>query len=101
MGLPVAQIPWGRANQFCDLMRVLELRTIHFDQRSAIAEQNLRSGLDNARFAGAGWSQKQKVSDGTTWRMKPSTKHLIQLDKRFDGFVLPDDFLPQRIFKMS
>src|SRR5271167_2272446 len=101
MGLTVTKIAWRTANQFCDLMRVLKFRAIHFDQRSAIAEQNLRSGLDNARLAGAGRSQKQQVSDGTTWRMKPSTKHLIQLDKRFDGFVLPDDFLPQRIFKMS
>src|SRR5271169_1242123 len=47
MGLTVTKIAWRTANQFCDLMRVLKFRAIHFDQRSAIAEQNLRGGLDN------------------------------------------------------
>jgi hypothetical protein len=66
MGLPMAQVPWGRANQFGDLMGVLELRTIHFDQRSAISKQNFCRSFDNARLAGAGRSQKQQVSNGAT-----------------------------------
>ena len=73
----MAQIPWGRANQFGDLMGVLELRTIHFDQRSAVSKQNFCCGLDNARLAGAGRSQKQQVSDGTTWGVQPRAEHLI------------------------
>jgi hypothetical protein len=45
------QVPWRRANQLRDLMGVLKFRAIHFDYRSAIAEENLRSGFHNARLA--------------------------------------------------
>src|SRR6266404_3880069 len=94
MRLPVPQVPWGRANQFGDLMRVLKFRAIHFDYRSAIAEQNLSGGLDNARLAWTGRPQKEQVSNWASWRVQPGTEHLVEFDKRLHGLVLSHDFLP-------
>src|SRR6266852_2309553 len=101
MRLPVPQIPWGRANQFGDLMRVLKFRAVHFDYRAGISKEDLRRSLDNARLAGAGGPQEQQISDWAPWRAQPGTEHLIELDKRLHGLVLPNDLLPQRILKMA
>src|SRR5258708_39291717 len=101
MRLPVPQIPWGRSNQFGDLMRVLKFRAVHFDYRAGISKEDLRCSLDNARLAGAGGPQEQQVSDWAPRRAQPGTEHLIELDKRLHGLVLPHDLLLQRILKMA
>src|SRR5216683_3724665 len=101
MRLPVPQIPWGRANQFGDLMRVLKFRAVHFDYRAGISKEDLRCSLDNARLAGAGGPQEQQVSDWAPRRAQPGTEHLIELDKRLHGLLLPHDPLPQRVLKMA
>src|SRR6266849_7879349 len=101
MRLPVPQIPWGRANQFGDLMRVLKFRAVHFDYRAGISKEDLRRSLDNARLAGAGGPQEQQVSDWAPRRAQPGTEHLIELDKRLHGLLLPHDPLPQRMLKMA
>src|SRR5260370_27989591 len=41
------------------------------------------------------------MSDWGPRRAQPGTEHLIELDKRLHGLVLPYDLLPQRILKMA
>jgi len=38
MRLAMAQIPWGRADEFGDFMRVLKFRTINLDYRAGFAK---------------------------------------------------------------
>src|SRR5208337_2901983 len=52
MGFTMAQIARRRADQLCDLMRMLELSAVNLDAGARVAKQRLRHGLDDASLAG-------------------------------------------------
>ena len=62
MGFTVTQISRRRADQFSNLVRVLKLRAIDFDNRARISKQNFRGGFHNARLARAGRPKKKEIS---------------------------------------
>jgi len=64
MGLAMSQISGRRADQFRDLMAVLELRTVNFDHDARVFEQRLCGSLDDSRFARSGGPQSNKLPIG-------------------------------------
>src|SRR5207302_9950190 len=58
MRLAVTQIARRRADQLCDLVRVLEFRAVNLDTGARITEQRLRHRLDYTGLARAGRTEK-------------------------------------------
>src|SRR5438045_1796912 len=101
MGFAMAQISWRRTDQFCDFMRMLEFRAIYLNNRSGIAEQNLRRCFHDARLARAGGPEKEQIAYWPSWRVQPGAKYLIQVHQRLYSLFLTDDFRPQGAFKVT
>src|SRR3984957_13930933 len=100
MCFAVPQISRGRSNQFCNFVRVLELRAIHLDHRARISKQHLRSSLDDARLPRARRPQEQQISHRPSRRIQPGAKHLVQVNHRLHRFVLPHNLPPQPCLKI-
>jgi hypothetical protein len=79
---------------------VLKLGAVHFDYRALIAKQNFRHGLDDVRFARAGWAQEQQVSYRTARRIHPRGKNLIEINHGLHRFLLSNDASAQLAFKV-
>jgi hypothetical protein len=62
MSFPVTEVARRRTNQLRDLVRVLKLRAIHFNDRVSIAKQNLGSRFHDACFAGASRAKTEQVA---------------------------------------
>jgi hypothetical protein len=101
MRLAVAQIPWGRTDQFRDFMRMLELRAVYLDHQAWVTKQNLCGSFDNARLPGPRRSQEQKVTDRPTRGIQPRAKHLVEIDEGLNTFFLPDDLRPQSVVEIA
>jgi hypothetical protein len=91
MRLAVPEISRRRADQLGNLVRVLELGAINLEHRARIAEQHFRRGFDDARLPRPGGSEEQQVAHGTSRRVQPGAKHLVQIHHRLHRFVLPYD----------
>ena len=96
MRLAVPQVSRRRADQLGDFVRVLELRAVHLDHRARVAEQDLRRGFHDARFARAGGSEEQQVPHRTSRRAHSGAEDLIQVHQRADALFLADDLVAQR-----
>src|SRR5271154_5939361 len=101
MCFPVAQIPRRRTNQFSNLMRVLELRAIHLDNRARVSEQNFGRGFDNACLARARRPQQQEIAHWTPRGVQTGAENLIQVHERLHAFRLSDDLGAQRVLKFN
>ena len=101
MRLAMAKISRRRADQFRDLMRVLELRAIDLDAGMGVAEQRLGHGFYDASLSRAGRPKKKQVAHGTPGSVQAREKHLVNLGDLFDGLVLTDDAAAQCSFKLS
>src|SRR5271166_355933 len=88
MGLAMTQIAGRRADQLCDLMRMLELSAVNLDAGACVAKQRLCHGLDDARLAGSRGSQEQETSNGAARRIQPREKHLVNFADFLDGGIL-------------
>ena len=64
----VSDVAGRRANQLRDLVTVLKLAAIDFDDGLGSSEQYLGNRLDGSRLAGTRRSQKQEVSNRTALR---------------------------------
>ena len=96
VGLAVSEVSGGRANKLGNLVAVLELSAIYLDAGFGIAEEGLGHGLNHAGLAGAGWAEKEQVSNRATGRIQPGQKHLIDLCDFLDRRVLTYNLAPQR-----
>src|SRR5215472_18442806 len=101
MGFPVPQVSWRRTDELGNLMRVLVLRAIHFDDRARIPKQDLCGGLDQACLTRPGWAEKKKRACRAVWRVQARANNLIQLDQRCDACFLPNDLCPQFVCKFN
>src|SRR5215472_16133009 len=101
MCFPVPEVSRRRTNELGNLMRVLVLRAIYFDDRARIAKQDLCGGLYQACLPRPGRAEKKKRAYRAIWRVQARAKNLIQLHPRFDPCFLPDDLGPQFVFKFD
>src|SRR5437879_7910216 len=65
MGFPVPQVSRRRTNELGNLMRVLVLCAIHFDDRARIPKQDLCGSLDQACLPRPGRAEKKKDRKST------------------------------------
>ena len=91
MRFAMAEISGRRADQFRDLMAVLELGAIDLDHRARIAHQAFRRGFHQTRFAGAGGAEKQEIADRPPRARHAREVGLINVDDLFDRLILADD----------
>src|SRR5438067_6181506 len=91
MGLAMSQVSGRRADQLCDLMRVLELCAVDLDAGASLAKKRLRKRLDHAGLPRAGGPKKQKVPYWAPGRIQSRQEHLIDLGDFFDGGVRSEE----------
>jgi hypothetical protein len=101
MSLAVSEVSRRRADQFCDLVGVLELGAIDLDAGAGVAKKSLGHGFDDARFARPSGPEEKEVAYGTSWGIEPGQEHLVDLGDLFDGLVLPNDAAAQGSIKLS
>src|SRR6201987_2886123 len=101
MCFAVPQIPRRRTNQFGDLMRVLKLRAVHFDDRAWVPKQYFSGGFHDARLAGTRWTEEQQIAHRPSRRVQSSAEHLIQIHQRLHTLFLADNLGPQGAFKIA
>src|ERR1700730_192129 len=101
MRLAVPQISRRRANQFCDFVRMLELRAVSLDHHASVAEQNFSGSLHDARLSRARRTKQQEVAHRAAWRVQSGAENLVKLDQRLDAFVLANDSRAQRRFEIQ
>src|ERR1700686_2605827 len=99
MRLAMSQISRRRADQFRNLMAVLELGAIDLDDGARILQQCLGSGFDDARLPGTGRPEEQKVPDGTPWSAHACQIHLIDVDDLLDRLILSDNHPSQAVLE--
>src|SRR5579871_81093 len=100
MRLPMAQISRRRADQFRDLVGVLELGAINLDAGPRVTEQGLGHSLNHPRLARTGRSEEQKVAHRSPGRVQPGQKHLVDLDDFFNRLVLPHNAAAKGCIKL-
>src|SRR5271157_675945 len=100
MGFTMTQIAGRRADQLCNLMRMLELSAVNLDAGAWVAKQRLRNGLDDASLAGPRRSQEKEVSDRAAGRVQSGQEHLIDFGDLLDGGILSYDPAPEGGFKL-
>src|ERR1700722_20250038 len=101
MSFAMAQIAWGRADQLGDFMGVLKLRTVDFDYRAGITEQNFGGGFDDAGLPCPGGAQKEQIAHRASRRVQTSTENLVQVDNGLKCFVLAHDLAVESCFKIA
>jgi hypothetical protein len=82
-------------------MGMLKFCAVHLNHRPRITVQHFGRSFDHASFPGTGRSKEKQISQWAPWRAKSSSKYLVQIDHGLDGFILPDDFSPQSLLKIS
>jgi hypothetical protein len=97
----VPQIAWGRTNEFGNFMGVLEFRAVYLNYGPFVPEQDLRSGLHNARLSDASGPQQQDIPHGMASYVKSRGEYLIKLHERLHCLILPDDSLSESILEMA
>src|SRR4051812_14193063 len=97
----VAKISGWRTDQLCDFMRVLELRAVNLDASARGAEECLRHCFHYAGLTRTRRSEEQEISNRTSYRVQPSKKCLMDLQKCFNGAVLTYDPTMQRFRKFG
>jgi len=63
MCFTMPKIPRGRADQPCNLVRVLKLCAIHLDHSLGISEQKLRRCFDDSCLPNSCWPEEQQIAD--------------------------------------
>src|SRR5256885_4927128 len=101
MGLAMSQVSGRRADQLCDLMRVLELCAVDLDAGASLAKKRLCKRLYDARLTRAGGPKKQKVPYWAAGGIQSRQEHLIYLGDFFDGSVLTHDLAAQGGFEIG
>src|SRR4051812_16927638 len=101
MGLAMSQVSRRRADQLCDLMRVLKLCAVDLDAGASLAKKRLGECLDHAGLPRAGGSKKQKVPYWAAGRIQSRQEHLIDFGDFFDGGVLSHDLAAQGGFEIG
>src|SRR5207237_8332102 len=86
--LAVTQIARRRADQLCDLVRVLEFRAVNLDTGARITEQRLRHRLDYTGLARAGRTEKEQIAYRATGRVQSRQEHLVHLYHSFNRLLL-------------
>ena len=100
VGFAVAEIAWGRADEFGDLMRVLKFGAVDLDDGARISEERLGDGFDDAGFARTSWPKKEEIANRTSRSVQARQKHLVDLGNFFDRIVLADDLAPNGIVEI-
>src|SRR5208282_5415813 len=91
VSLAVSEVARRRADQFGDLMGVLELSAVNLDTRVGVTKEGLGHSLNDAGLASARRPEEQEVTDGTARCVQPGFEHLVNLGYFLNGFVLTDD----------
>src|SRR2546422_7956264 len=94
------EVARGRADQFGDLMAVLELAAVHLDDGVEIAEQDFRGHLDQMSLARAGRAEKQEVGDGPPGRRESGRIDLINTGQLPHCAVLTHNSLAESFLKV-
>src|SRR5260370_73661 len=101
MRLAMSQIPWGRANQFGNFMRVLEFGAVNFDHGAGVAKENFRSRLHDACLPRACRPKEQQVPYRAAWRIQSGAKDLVHAHHHRHSILLSDDFPYQRALEIN
>src|ERR1700744_926084 len=101
MGLAMPQVSRRRADQFGDLMGMLEFGAVDLDARVGVAEQRFGQRLHYAGFAGAGRPEEEQVADGASGSVQASQEHLVDFHNFLYRWFLSDDFAPQCTFEFG
>src|SRR5262249_36488417 len=100
MGLPMSEVARRRANQFCNLVTVLEFGTIDLDQCPRISKQALRHRFYDPCLTRSGGTQEEEIAHGTSWWIKPCQEHLVDFSNFFHRWFLANDSATQITFKI-
>src|SRR5271157_3001322 len=101
MSFAMAEIAWGRADEFRDFVRVLKFRAIDFDDQAGIAKENFRGGFHNAGFSGPRGSKKEEVADRASRRIKACGEHLEKIHEGLHAFFLANDLGAKRLMEVA
>jgi hypothetical protein len=80
---------------------MLEFRAVYLDNHAGIAEQNLGSCFNDARFARAGRSKEQQIAHGAPWRVQSRTKYLVKIDESLYTLLLANDLGAQSLVEVA
>ena len=96
----MTEVTWRRAYQFGDLVRVLKLSAVNFDDSIAIFEEDFCCGLYDPGLSGAGWSQKEHSPDWASGVLHTCEEYLIESRDAANGAFLSHDQGAEMIFEL-
>jgi hypothetical protein len=91
MSFAAAQVSRRRPNRFRDLMAVLKLGAIDFNDGTGIFQQSLGGCFDNTRFSAAARPQKKKIRNWASSRTESGQVRLASPHNLVNGFVLSNE----------
>src|SRR5436309_953634 len=80
-----------RSNQFCDLVRMLELAAVNFCYSFRSGEKYFGSGFDQPGLSGPSGAEQEKVGYWPARCGHSSQNSLIDIDQLRDRFILTND----------
>ena len=90
-GFTMSQITRRRTDQLGYLVRVLKLGAVNPDNCIRVAEENLGSGFNDARFAGSCRPQEEHRTDRLVGRIHARQEDLIKVARLSYGALLTDN----------
>src|SRR5262245_1206824 len=96
----MSQISRRRADQFCNLMRVLKLGTVDLHDSIRVTVQNFSSSFYNSGLSRTGWSEEKHCADWSIWRIHTSQENLVQTTHTAHSAFLTNDARRKPFFKI-
>src|SRR5262249_10430972 len=93
----VADVAWGRTNEFRDFMALLELRAIDFGKCVSTTKKDLRCSLDNPGFSRSRRSKKTQIGHLPIWAGHTCAKCLVNSNQLTDRLILSDDLFAKTV----
>ena len=96
----MSKVAGRRTYQLGDLMGMLELGAVDFDDGVVVFEQNLGGGLYDPSLSRPGWSEKQHSSDGSARILHSRKEYLIKTGNSAHSAFLSDYQGPKLVFEL-
>src|SRR5262249_43303064 len=101
VGFTVAEVTGRGTNELRDLVPVLELCAVDFDDGSCIAEKNLGGRLHQARLAGSRRAEEKQVCDRPSRNREPGSVYLVNSSQSPDRSFLSHHTRAKRCFEIT
>src|SRR5512147_2532159 len=95
MRFAVSEVTGRRADEFCDLVRVLEFGTVDLNDGARVSEEGFGHAFNDAGFARACGAKEKKIADRSIRRIQGGQEHLVDFGDFLDGKFLTNDSAPK------